>query len=75
MSFRDPIVEEVWRLRAEAWEECGDDPKRYFAHLVEEASVHPERMIGPEEFLRRFGTSEQRNPLPEPADDDARRAS
>lgn len=71
----DPIVEEVRRVRAKLWEAFGDDPERVFEHLRKRAEEHPERIIGPEEFLRRFGTSEQRNPLPEPAGGEAPRSS
>lgn len=71
----DPIVEEVREARAKLWEQFDDDPVRVFEYLRKKSEEHPERMIGPEEFLRRFGTSEQRIPLPEPTDNDARRAS
>ncbi len=55
MNSHDPIVEDVWRLRAEAWAACDDDPERYFAHLAAVAAEHPERLVGPDEFVRRFG--------------------
>lgn len=30
---RDPIVEEIHEIRRKIMEECGNDPRRYFARL------------------------------------------
>lgn len=75
MSYHDPIVEEVWRLRAEAWAPFGDDIHAYFEHLRKESEKHPERMIDAEEFKRRYLDEESEGPLVPPIDTNISRAS
>lgn len=74
-AFCDPIVEEVRRARAKLWEQFDDDPKRVFEYLRKKSEEHPERMIDPDEFVRRFGTPAQRIPLSVPMAIDTRHVS
>ncbi|HEX6985586.1 MAG TPA: hypothetical protein VF170_09425 [Planctomycetaceae bacterium] len=74
--YHDPIVEEVWKAREKLWKAFGDDPNRVFDHIRESEQRHPERLIGPEEFTRRYKRADAES-LP-PAEADAaepRRAS
>jgi hypothetical protein len=44
---RDPIVEEIHRIRREILEECGNDPARYFARLKAAEDKDRDRLVAP----------------------------
>ena len=75
MIHRDPIVEEVWRLRAEAWAPFGDDIHAYFEHIRQQEQKHSERLITVEEFKRRYLAGESEEPEVPPVDTNISRAS
>jgi hypothetical protein len=51
--WKDPIVEEIHAVREEIARKFDFDLKRIFAYLREQQDLHPERVIGKEEFERR----------------------
>lgn len=62
MSYHGPIVEEVWAARERLWKRFDDDPKRVFEYIGQQEQKHPERMIGLEEFKRRYGEESPETP-------------
>ncbi len=49
---RDPIVEEVHRVREQMWDECGGSLSRLIESLRASESAHPEGVLSKEEFDR-----------------------
>ena len=47
---RDPIVEEVHRVRAQMWEECGGSLDRLVESLRASEARHLDRIISPEKL-------------------------
>jgi hypothetical protein len=56
---RDPIVEEVHRVREQMWEECGGSMDRLIEYLRAGEAQHRDRIISKEELdqLRRKNRS------------------
>ena len=50
---RDPIVDEVRRVRREIEAACGNDPQRYYEHLTELQKKYADRLVrlGPKPAL------------------------
>ena len=42
---RDPIVEEIHEIRRKIMEECGNDPRRYFARLKAAEEKDKDRLV------------------------------
>lgn len=55
---RDPIVEEVHRVREKMWDECGGDLDRLIEFLRAGEARHRERIISKEELDRRSGKNQ-----------------
>jgi hypothetical protein len=57
---RDPIVEEVRRVRREIEAECGNDAQKYFEHLTELQKQYTDRLVclGPKSALRPCAVAE-----------------
>lgn len=52
---KDPIVEEVHRIREKLWDECGRDLGKLLEHCRRVAAqVAPDRLVGPEDMARRL---------------------
>jgi hypothetical protein len=47
---RDPIVEEVHRVREQMWDECGQDLDRLIESLRASEAEHRDRIICPEKL-------------------------
>ena len=41
----DPIMREVYRIKAQIARETGNDPVKLFAMIKEEEKKHPERLV------------------------------
>lgn len=44
---RDPIVDEIHQTRRKIMEECGNDPRRYFARLKARERADRDRLVYP----------------------------
>ena len=75
MNYHDPIVEEVWAARERLWLRFDDNPKRVFEYIGQQEQKHPERLIGPEEFKRRYLQDDSEEPAAPPVPTDISRAS
>ena len=42
---KDPIVEEVRKVRREIEAECGNDGRKYYAHLIELQRKYADRLV------------------------------
>ena len=42
---RDPIVEEVRRIREQLWDECGGDLHRFMERIRSAEAEHPDRVV------------------------------
>ena len=72
--YHDPIVEEVRAIRQQIWDDCGHDVDRLSQRLQEASKAHPERLIGPDEFARRYKRTDA-DDVPPADDQQPRRAS
>ena len=51
--MRDPVVEEVHRIRQKIFfEECGGDWQRFFERIKKGEAQHPGKMVRPEDLRR-----------------------
>jgi hypothetical protein len=41
----DPIVDEIHRIRKQIMDECGNDPRQYFARLKAAEAKHENRLV------------------------------
>ncbi len=49
--MRDPVVDEVHRIRQKIFfEECGGDWKRFFERIKKSETQHPEKLVRLENF-------------------------
>jgi hypothetical protein len=42
----DPIIEELWRIREEIWEECGRDPRRFCENALRQQYLRGRDLYG-----------------------------
>lgn len=54
---RDPIVEEVHRIREQMWDECGGSLSGLIESLRASESAHPEHVLSKEGFDRLSGSA------------------
>ena len=59
---RDPIVEEVHRIRRELLGECGGDLRRLCERLKAAEAAHPERLASPRRRRRQTVAEQKRSP-------------
>ncbi|MEW6357924.1 MAG: hypothetical protein AB1696_16440 [Planctomycetota bacterium] len=52
---RDPIVEEIHRVRQKIWDECGGDMKKFLERLKARESEDRDRIITLSEFKKLTG--------------------
>lgn len=43
--FRDPILEELWKIRRMIEESCDNDPEKYYLHLLEFQKRYCDRLV------------------------------
>lgn len=43
--FKDPIIEEIRKIRREIEEECGNDPQMYFEHIQKLQENYKHRLV------------------------------
>ncbi len=43
--FKDPIIEEIRKIRREIEEECSNDPQKYFEHIQKLQESYKHRLI------------------------------
>jgi hypothetical protein len=54
---RDPIVEEIHEIRRKIMEECGNDPRRYFARLRAAEAKDKDRLVSKPAHTKRRPTA------------------
>lgn len=67
---RDPIVEEVRRVRRGIEAACGNDPQRYYEHVTELQKKYADRLVrlGPKPTLRVPAVAEGKATYGKPVD-------
>ncbi len=61
--LKDPIVDEIHKIREDLLKEFDGDMKKYVHYIREQEDKHPERLVSREDLIKRRKAENLSNPM------------